>query len=67
MVRHNFSMKVLIDCPYIFKIILFGIGVHRGNPYRILKGTDVAGNVCGKKNDKIDGVKYSGQNLEENE
>lgn len=46
-------------------IVLFGIGVQRGNPYRVIYGTDVAGNICGKKNDKISGVKESGQDLED--
>jgi len=47
-------------------VVLFGIGVSRGNPNRIIKGTDVAGNICGDNNEEIDGVKFSGENLEGN-
>jgi len=46
-------------------IVLFGMGVSRGNPYRIIHGTDVAGNICGRDNKEIKDVTYSGKNLKE--
>ena len=39
------------------------MGVDRGDPYRLLAGTDVAGNVCGRSNDLIKDVSFSGQSL----
>ena len=61
---HNLHLYAFF-LKYTFKIVLFGIGVQRGNPYRVIYGTDVAGNICGKKNDKISGIKESGQDLED--
>ena len=42
------------------------MGVNKGDPYRILAGTDVAGNVCGRSNDAISGVSGSGADLQSN-
>ena len=53
----------LIDCNTC-QFILFGMGVSKGDPYRILAGTDVAGNTCGRSNDPISGVSHSGQSLQ---
>ncbi|KAL3869724.1 hypothetical protein ACJMK2_042373 [Sinanodonta woodiana] len=36
------------------------LGIHQGNPYRIVYGVDSWGNVCSQKNDKIAGVALSG-------
>ena len=49
----------------IFQFILFGVGVERGDPHRLLMGTDVAGNVCGRDNSGagLAGVASSGLNL----
>ena len=60
-------------------VTLFGIGVSRGNPHRILTGrhctapcseglcagTDVAGNICGENNpQQMEGVSFTGKNLQ---
>ncbi|XP_060603874.1 choline transporter-like protein 1 [Ruditapes philippinarum] len=53
---------LIIFIAFIFGI--FGItyiSVKQGNPYRLVYGVDSYGNVCNQKNDKIDGVFYSGQ------
>ena len=42
------------------------MGVNKGDPYRILAGTDVAGNICGRSNDPISGVSGSGADLQSN-
>ena len=49
----------------IFQFILFGVGVERGDPHRLLMGTDVAGNVCGRDNSGagLVGVASSGLDL----
>ena len=39
------------------------MAVSRGDPKRILAGTDVAGNTCGRSNEAIPGVSQSGQSL----
>lgn len=41
------------------------MAVSRGDPQRILAGTDVAGNTCGRSNDPITGVSQSGQSLQD--
>ena len=46
-----------------FQFILFGLGVERGDPHRLIKGVDVAGNVCGRSNDPITNISGSGQSL----
>ena len=40
------------------------MGLSKGNPDRLLSGTDVVGNVCGKKNEPISNVTNSGLNME---
>ena len=40
------------------------MGVDRGDPQRLLAGTDVAGNVCGRSNNQIKDIKYSGMSLQ---
>ena len=40
--------------------------MEKGDPYRILAGTDVAGNICGRSNDVISGVSGSGADLRSN-
>ena len=40
---------------------MFGFAVVTGDPYRIIYGYDVAGDVCGQKNDPIDNVSFSGK------
>ena len=45
-----------------FQFILFGLGVERGDPHRLIQGVDVAGNVCGRSNDPIN-ISSSGQSL----
>ena len=40
------------------------MGLSKGNPHRLLSGTDVVGNVCGDKNEPIDNVTKSGLNME---
>ena len=40
------------------------MGLSKGNPDRLLSGTDVVGNVCGKKNEAIENVTNSGLNME---
>ena len=47
----------------MFQFILFGLGVERGDPHRLIKGVDVAGNVCGRSNDPITNISNSGQSL----
>ena len=44
-------------------MFLFTVGVDRGNPYRVLKGYDVKGDVCGRNNEAIDHVNNSGEDL----
>lgn len=46
-----------------FQFILFGLGVERGDPHRLIQGVDVAGNVCGRSNDPITNISGSGQSL----
>ena len=48
---------------FSLKVVLFGFGVAKGDPYKVLHGTDVAGNICGKVNLKIDNVEESGMDL----
>ena len=48
---------------WFFQFILFGLGVERGDPHRLIKGVDVAGNVCGRSNDPITNISGSGQSL----
>ena len=40
---------------------MFGFAVATGDPYRIIYGYDVAGDICGQKNDGIDNVTYTGK------
>lgn len=42
---------------------MFGLGVERGDPHRLIQGVDVAGNVCGRSNDPITNISGSGQSL----
>jgi len=44
--------------------ILFGMGVNTGDPNRLLAGTDVAGNVCGRSNSPITNVSNSGLSMQ---
>ena len=39
------------------------MGVDQGDPHRLLLGTDVAGNVCGRSNSPIPNVTNSGLNM----
>ena len=40
---------------------MFGFAVATGDPYRIIYGYDVAGDICGQKNGGIDIVTYPGK------
>lgn len=44
-------------------IALFILAALQGDPYRVTQGYDIQGNVCGKKNVRLDGIPLSGQNL----
>lgn len=48
----------------LFQFILFGMGVNTGDPNRLLAGTDVAGNVCGRSNSPITNVSNSGLSMQ---
>jgi hypothetical protein len=45
---------------------MFGFAVATGNPYRIIYGYDVSGDVCGEKNAALAGVAQSGKDLSNN-
>ena len=52
------------NSPPSAQLFLFGVGLSRGNPGRVISGTDVAGDICGKNNVALEGVVGSGKNLE---
>ena len=58
--------SLLTSIPSQF--FLFGVGISRGNPGRVLYGTDVVGDVCGMENQPIKigdtEIPNSGKNLE---
>lgn len=45
---------------------MFGFAMATGDPYRIIYGYDVSGDVCGANNVKISGVGMSGKDLSQN-
>jgi len=59
---------VLFAAFLVGMFFLFGVGISRGNPGRVLYGTDVVGDVCGMANEPIKigdiEVPNSGKNLE---
>ena len=66
----GWSVANCLDCvltPF-FQFFLFGVGISRGNPGRVLYGTDVVGDVCGVDNQPVKigdtEVANSGKNLE---
>ena len=42
---------------------MFGYAWTQGDVFRLTNGFDVAGNICHKKNDPIEGVPYSGMDM----
>ena len=59
---------MLNSLPFPPQFFLFGVGISRGNPGRVLYGTDVVGDVCGANNEPLKigdaEVENSGKNLE---
>jgi hypothetical protein len=56
-----------VICLLVFLAVLGGtgfggyLGVHLGDPDRLVYGVDSWGNVCSKRNGQIDGVSRSGK------
>ena len=67
----GWSVASSVDCHanlISIQFFLFGVGISRGNPGRVLYGTDVVGDVCGTDNEPLKigdtEVPNSGKNLE---
>ncbi|XP_067121136.1 choline transporter-like protein 1 [Centruroides vittatus] len=56
-----FLILFVVFC--IFLIIVLGVAVGIGDPYRLLYGYDNYGNVCGRNNTKIKDVSDSGKDM----
>lgn len=55
----------IIRCYVSFQVICVGVAGGRGDMRRLIPGYDNRGNICGYKNEAIEGVNGSGLDLTE--